>query len=580
MRASVAARARCAPGAPPSDWKAPTASATGNSAVSPTYDRHRLAGRLQPPPAHPQSSRRIERSAGSSRGRAAVAVARSLPYARGARSNVSVDRAEARAAFAATTVTTDTTITTEDTEDAARTGYACVGAGLVVASLPSVVPAVLPSTPYVRTLGGVYRVRSVGDLQMRFAATHWRNERTGFHARVDIGCNGTNLAYDTFNVDRDSERVRLANSAYAKLIGGRPNRERPELAQYPLVYLQDDLDQFCGGLREQYMDGYSPQPMHGATERRGPSFIAEPYILKDAGTIGFAPPGHGKSYLLYTLGVCVDAGLSQFWPVERTRVLVVNLERSQDSVAQRLGNINAALGLERDRPLDTINARGHTLEEVEPSIRRHIHRYGIGCVMLDSLSRAGAGNLIDNDVVNGYCNILNSFGVAWVAIGHSPRADESHLFGSQMFDAAADLMIKLTSQEKLAGPMGIALDLTKKNDVGSRPQWIGAFEFDRAGLVNIREARPGEFSELETGQHLSNEDRIAAHLARLGALTATQVSLDLNIDRSRISDMFNNNDLFVLVRREGKNALYGVRERNTSGHATRAQHDQPWWNQA
>lgn len=435
----------------------------------------------------------------------------------------------------------------------------------------------LSRSPWVRTAEGVYRVRSVGDLQLRFEATNLRRERTGFHARVDVQVNGYTLAYDSFNVERDSERTRLANSAYAKLIGGRPSRERPERADYPLVYMADDLDQFCNGLAGQYLEPIRMRRSRGATERRGPSFIAEPVILQDAGSICFAPPGFGKSYVLYTLGVCIDAGVSDFWKVQRTPVLVVNLERSEDSVTQRLGNINAALGLERERDLACIHARGHTLEEVAPEVRRAIAEQGIGCVLLDSLSRAGNGNLIDNDVVNLHCNTLNSFGVAWFALGHSPRADQSHLFGSMMFDAAADIMLRLTSQEKLTGPMGIALDLTKKNDLGSRPMWIGAFEFDTLGLTNIRMARPGEFSELEAGKTMSMEDRIAAHLGKLGALSPTQIADDLGYNRTNVNDMLSQNDRFVFVRKEGRNALYGLRAGNTSKRATGGQQVAAWW---
>jgi len=244
---------------------------------------------------------------------------------------------------------------------------------------------------------------------------------------------------------------------------------------------------------------------------------------------------------------------------------------------QRLGNINEVLGLERDRPLDVINARGKTLQDVQMAVAARVERAGVGCILLDSLSRAGPGNLNDNDVVNAYCNILNGFGVAWFALGHSPRADSGHLFGSQMFDAAADVMVKLTAQEKLQGPLGIALDLDKRNDIPKMPLWVGAFEFDEAGLVNIRLARPGEFHELEAGEKMSMEDRVAAHMARLGALSATRLANDLGYNRSNISDMLTRNERFVFVRKDGQSVLYGLRAINTSGRATNGQHAGPWW---
>src|SRR5262245_5202509 len=113
---------------------------------------------------------------------------------------------------------------------------------------------------------GVYRVRWVGNTQLRFVASNWRPERTGFHARIDIQANGTTLAFDTFNTDRDSERTKLANSAYAKLIGGRPSRDRPERPDYPAVYMQDDVDHFCDGLRAAFIEDMLPEQMAGSVE--------------------------------------------------------------------------------------------------------------------------------------------------------------------------------------------------------------------------------------------------------------------------------------------------------------------------
>lgn len=441
---------------------------------------------------------------------------------------------------------------------------------------------------YVPTPNGAYRTRTVGSIQLRFVASNWQPERTGFHARVDIQANGATLAFDTFNVERDGERTRLANSAYAKLIGGRPSKDRPELVEYPSVYLQDDLDQFCDGLRGAYIEGNAPEQMHGSAQRVELEFICKPYILCEAGTVCFAPPGHGKSYLLWLMAACIDAGLDLYWPVRQSKVLVVNLERSKSSVAQRLGNINEVLGLERDRPLDVVNARGKTLQDVAMSVQRHVQRAGTEVVLLDSLSRAGPGSLSDDDVVNGYCNILNSLGVAWFALGHSPRADATHLFGSLMFDAAADLMVRLTMQEKLGGPMGMALDLVKRNDIGKQPLWVGAFEFGPAGLIDVRPARPGEFQELEAGEKMSMEDKVAAHITRLGIMSPTRLADELGYNRVNVSDMLNSNARFVFVRKEGRLSLYGLRAQSPSvaqngnratdpGEATGGLQDGPWW---
>jgi hypothetical protein len=297
--------------------------------------------------------------------------------------------------------------------------------------------------------------------------------------------------------------------------------------------------------------------MAGSTVRREPSFVLRPYILVEGGAILFAAPGMGKSYILWVMAVCIDAGIERLWPVQQGRVLVVNLERSERSVADRLGNINAVLGLERNRPIDTINARGRTLSDVAPAVRRYVDKHPPAVILLDSMSRAGRGSLIADDVVNGYCDILNGFGPAWLALAHSPRGDASHVFGSVMFEAAADLTIRLTSDQKLEGPMGIALNLDKKNDVGKQPLWLGAFSFDAAGLTAVRRANDGEFFELEAAASgedalvkaaataLSLPDAVVRHCAKSADwLGVEDIAKEIGFSRQHVSEFLNHSALF------------------------------------
>jgi DNA-binding CsgD family transcriptional regulator len=407
------------------------------------------------------------------------------------------------------------------------------------------------------------KIRVVGDRQLVFQATNMRAERTGFHAKIDISYSGKSIGHDTFNVERNEDRVRLANSTYKQMtMAG-----KQEFADYPAPFLKDDLDTFCSGLQDAYVEGLLPGLMRGSDERREPQFVLKPYLIKDGGTIIFAPPGQGKSYVLWLMAVCIDAGLSDLWPVQQTRVLVVNLERSQSSVEDRLGNINQVLHLPRGRELHVLNARGRTLEQMRSPIARYVKQEGIGALLLDSLSRAGKGSLVDDDVVNAYCDIMNGFGIAWMALAHSPRADTSHVFGSQMFDAAADLLVKLESYSRPNGAMGISLDVTKRNDIGPQPQWVGALSFDAAGLVSIRRARKGEFRALEASESSQQpmDERVVKHLASHGGRSATQIAESLGLSRQNVSTLLAADERFAVVERRGQSVLYGLRDLSATG---------------
>lgn len=415
---------------------------------------------------------------------------------------------------------------------------------------------------YLRHGDALTYTRSVGDTyRLLFTAERVRQERTGVHARVAIVLNGVTLAWGYFNIDKDEDRVRFSNSAY-KMIA--PDYRRNGLVEYPTDYLRKDLNDFCAGLWAAQVDQFMPELRAGAAERKGPAFLLRPFILEGAGTIIYGPPGRGKSYVMLCLAVALDAGLDMHrspWPaVDKHRVLIVNLERSGPSLDQRVGNVNRVLGLDPERPLHILNARGRSLEDVMPAITRYIQKHGIEVVFLDSLSRAGLGDLNANDSVNKIVDRLNSL-PAWVALGHTPRADTTHVYGSQMFDAAADVTVRLQSQQEDDGPLGVGLELDKRNDVPWHAMTIVALEFDELGLKRMRPAKAGEFPDVETGRKMTVRQQVMQFLMDCdgGAADATTVSEATGIDRANISRMFNNDsEHFTFVRKDGRSALYGV----------------------
>lgn len=411
----------------------------------------------------------------------------------------------------------------------------------------------MPPSEYTRDRDALLKRRAIDNGHaIGFRAEQIRGERTGTHARVTLTCNDAILAWSNFNIERDEDRLRLANSAFKHLNG--------LSGAYPATNLKADLDQFCAGLWDAHVANTMPAPMSGSPVSVPPRFLLYPFVLQEGGTIIFAPPGRGKSYTLMLMAVCMDAGLEKLWhPVKETQVLFVNLERGPRSVADRLGNINQALGLSRTRPLHTLNARGKSLADVASSAERYIDKHQIGCVFVDSISRAGAGDLNANENVNRIVDMLNRMCPAWVGLAHTPRSDESHLYGSVHFEAGADVVVRLLSEQDEDGPLGIGLDITKQNDVGRVPMWTAALEFNDSGLALVRRARPGEFTEIEAGKKMTMREAVMAHLRDMGAMSASQVANDLGYNRSVVSDMFNKDrQHFVEAGRNGRNVLYDV----------------------
>lgn len=400
----------------------------------------------------------------------------------------------------------------------------------------------------------------VGTHTLSMRADEVRKERTGVHALVDISLGTTTLAWGVCNVDKDEDRVRLANSAFARING--QSDTLPDT--FDKSEMKRCFDGFCRGLWEESVGNLAPIVMAGSAEPRPTSFVLRPYLVEGGGTILFAHPGRGKSYTTLMMAVSIDAGdaipsARRLWPVQQRRVLWINLERSKRGVEDRLGNINAALGLPRDRPLLTMNARGRSLSDVLPAARRAVRDYRVGVVLLDSISRAGLGDLTENNPVNKIMDAMNGLVETWFGVAHAPRNSDEHLYGSIHFEAGADVVVRLLSQQEEGGPLGVGLQITKENDVGKQPAQILALEFGPHGLVGARPAKKGEFPEVEAGKKPTMRQAVRDYLLSVGDATATTVALVTGFARQNVSSLLAHDDTFVATRKEGRDQFYGVR---------------------
>jgi RecA-family ATPase len=339
------------------------------------------------------------------------------------------------------------------------------------------------------------------------------------------------LASDLFNVERDRDRTHLANSAHKRLS---PQAQRV----VPVESLRLAVDEFCGAVWEVWLDGIPAGYLDGDPERKPMYWLLEPWIAQKGGTILYGPPGVGKSYTALLWTVAVDAGLTErvlpFGAVRKqAAVLYVNLERSTESLAARIARVNEVLGLPPRRPILVLSARGATLDDVAERITRLVADRNVGLVVLDSLSRAGR-SLIRDDAMNAVMDQLNSWGVSWLALAHTAKAnrdspEKQTAFGSQMQDAAADLMVKLVA---LPSPqrttVSVALELTKANDAESGIVKYLSYEFNENGLARVRRAESREIAV--TAAYAGNDRDFIMEVLRDGAKTLEELAEVLGRD--------------------------------------------------
>lgn len=397
------------------------------------------------------------------------------------------------------------------------------------------------------------KVRLISGNALRLVAENVRRERTGVHARVSILLDDTPLSWDVFNVERSEERGRLAKSAYQRLPEGIDN----------LIGLEDmkgRLDSFAASLWDTVVSQDTPKLVTPSDTLAPIAFYAEPFVMRGGGTIMFAPPGFGKSFMCLCFAVSIDAGISKLWPVKQARVLFINLERSAESIERRLWAINKALGLPPTRSLMMLNRRGHTLADIADGVKRFVKQHGVDVIFLDSISRTGAGDLIENQTANRTIDLLSALCPTWFALAHSPRADETHVFGSMHFEAGSDVMVRLASEKK-GDDLGIGLSITKSNDIPHGEQMSYCLSFQDRQLVSVRAARPYEFGELALARQQSPIQEIVSYLLEKGKATATQIANDLGRNRTNVSKLLNNSEEFVKVNRDGPNQFWGLKDK-------------------
>jgi len=398
------------------------------------------------------------------------------------------------------------------------------------------------------TKDGVVSARN-GRLSLR--AEGIRNAHTGKHATVTVSIDGHDLAGDLFNFERMDGREKLGRKAWAKLGGD-------EKKQYPLDFFQDAIWRFSLKIWSEFTKaGITIEEAGADEEPPDPTFPLYPYVMDGGGSIMFALPKAGKSYLLYLMAASIDSGCQKLWRADKRRVMIVNLERSKDSVNRRLWYVNQTLGLDANRRIKVIQKKGSRLDYIYDSIANAVQADGIEVLMLDSISRSGYGKLSDDEVANQMVNALNALCPTWEAIGHTPRADPSHSFGSIMFNAGQDIGIRVNSKRSMTRPgtLGVSLEALDANDLPDIPMEIMALDFEGFHLAGARKSSAREFPSLATAK-VDLIDTIEDFLLGTGPMTATDIAHELGCDRSNLSRLLANDPRFRVARKDGRDVLY------------------------
>ena len=283
------------------------------------------------------------------------------------------------------------------------------------------------------------QVEPLDGMTVGFSAARVKNRATGYHATTRITLNGQLLAGDLLNFEKHAQRKTLSNDAHAMM---------PEALRetYGKLFLKRDLDEFCEQIWPVYNQQFQARRVAGDPDT-STEWFCPPLIMKEGKTILFGNKGSGKSMTALAAAISVEHGMSNYWgPIEMATPLYINLERGERSMRRRLGRINRAIGLDPYEDLLMLTALGYSLDNIYDSARAAMKGNDVQVVFLDSLSRTQSGNMNDNEPANAVMDMLSALSDTWVAVAHqtAPEGGKPKVFGSQMYEAAADVVVRLT----------------------------------------------------------------------------------------------------------------------------------------
>ena len=342
-----------------------------------------------------------------------------------------------------------------------------------------------------------------------------------------------NLGSHRYNIEDMVMRTRLGNGSYKAITNGwKANFKTEDMVRW--------LFDFTSGLQAFDSSSVSALMVEGNPEW-APTFLAWPHVIEGGMTIMPGQPGSTKSTVALAMAISVDAGIDKLWPIQKSGpVVIVNMERSPQSIAGRIGQINRALGLDGNRPILVFNTHGKKLVEIERTLRELVQNENIYLGVLDSLSRTGLGNLNDNADANVVMDILSDVLPSSLVVAHSPKGEEGKpgkgTFGSNMFVAAADVELNVaTHRIGEENTSWTELQINKGNDVGDRKKrWFRIDYGERRDawdrrivshyIESIRTAEPSEVPDFEVEKHLTIEEKILRALNDNGPSDVNEIA--------------------------------------------------------
>jgi hypothetical protein len=376
------------------------------------------------------------------------------------------------------------------------------------------------------TFGTVERGRidarkAVGELTLVLRADQvrlgGRFNPDGVHARIALfiakkngnGQSTSTLVWsDTVNGDSGKDRHDFANKLYGTT--KTPGRiDDPALRQ---AYQQDEFEyDFAIWSRTLWNAWIGPTSggwVKGDRTPSAPPWSVPGLVMAGSTLIGFGDAKAGKSTLYRLTCQSLTHGLDHIIPITAQEPSIwINAEESPEEHSRQIGNVNEALGIDRETPMFTIHARGMSATDLPARVEKALHETKAKHIFVDSLSRLAQGmNLNDNATATLLIDSMAGFGASVNWLGHTGHENSYRLGGSKHFKNAARVMVRIQGRMSIGGVSpelrrGIRASVTDANGAAPTEAMHWTLDYHRQhGLRAVELAEPDAWPVLSCGQ--------------------------------------------------------------------------------
>ncbi len=335
--------------------------------------------------------------------------------------------------------------------------------------------------------------------QLMFYATNIRRYRDGVKANIRIGYPGDAAPVaDDFEINRDERRSKLTNQAAMHLWGVKFN-------DLKAISLAQKMLHFCEGLYDFWMGSESGDWVEGDAKPSAPRWLVPGLALEGAVAIWYGNRGDNKSTLARLVAQSLAHNTTSVIPIRKAGAVIwVNAEEPPEEHKRQLGNINAALGIDRTSPLFTIDARGMVMADLAPRLASAVEQVAPDAIFIDSLSRLAQGmNLNENATATMLIDSVAGLGPSINFIGHTGQENTHRMAGSRHFENAARLLVRVQSRMSIGGvspelTRGLRATVRKANGAIETEPMFWTLKYHRQhGLMSAAKAGADEWPLLQ-----------------------------------------------------------------------------------